>query len=142
MFQKLSNKFCGNIVNKYWLASQKIALLESKTPAENMFIGSILLLSTLGLTVTKLPCLYVMVHDKQLWKNSCIKIGHLDIGSSPHVADDGAHRRRRPSELFMPRRPSELFMPRILWRIHFDAHDRRAFALLAAGVYISSMNNR
>jgi hypothetical protein len=42
-----------------------------------VLIGTIFLLTALCLTAANLPSLYVMVHDKQLWKNSCIKVWDL-----------------------------------------------------------------
>ncbi|CAM5999605.1 unnamed protein product [Sphagnum balticum] len=51
---------------------------DAGTVVENVVIGSAYLLVAIGVTVINLPCLYVLVHEKDMWKNSCIKVSELD----------------------------------------------------------------
>ncbi len=37
-------------------------------------IGTIYLLITCTISLINIPCLYAMYHEKDLWKNSCIKV--------------------------------------------------------------------
>jgi hypothetical protein len=46
-----------------------------RTPLEDAVIGSMYVLTGVVVTAANLPCLYVMMTDKQLNKNSCIKAG-------------------------------------------------------------------
>jgi hypothetical protein len=49
--------------------------IEQRQGDRDVFIWSTeYLVTALCLSATNLPCMYVMVSDKQLWKNSCIKV--------------------------------------------------------------------
>jgi hypothetical protein len=51
-----------------------------------MMIGSLYLVTALVFTLANLPCLYVMVSEKNLWKNSCIKVGRERTGVGTRIA--------------------------------------------------------
>jgi hypothetical protein len=74
---------------------------EDTTPTEDGVIGSLYLVMALAFTLANLPCLYVMVHEKNLWKNSCIKVGARK-GRHNERADDGQHGHPRPDQPHMP----------------------------------------
>lgn len=46
---------------------------------EDLLIGGIFFVASLLVGVTTVPCMAVMVREPEMWKNSCIKVGHLRI---------------------------------------------------------------
>ncbi len=52
-------------------------MADSTTVAEDAIIGSVYLFLAACMTAANLPCLYVMVHEKEMWKKPCIKVSSV-----------------------------------------------------------------
>jgi hypothetical protein len=69
-------------------ANATVTVTGGSTTVEDVVIGSLYLVTAVAFTLINLPCLYVMVREKDLWKNSCIKV-RARKGRHDGRADDG-----------------------------------------------------
>jgi hypothetical protein len=80
------------------------------------------LLLAMVLSTANLLCMYVMVREKELWKNSCIKVRSGLRAIHSISIDDGVHGRGRGS---VP------FWIRLLRRVHNHAQHRGTTVLVS-----------